>query len=182
MTFFITTDSFSQFIPEITSLNQISNLEKSSISDINKISSVGSSIGFNGGMAIIDGEVGYAIGAFAEVKLGNIMFVPQMNYWNQDQQNNFEIDAIGRKYFGGKGVSPYFDGGLGVNFYNTYINTDVNLVKLSLILGAGIEFGKLGSSIVLLVDGKYKLIINDSYDLGNISTFIITFGFKFPFK
>lgn len=182
MTFLISSKSFSQFIPEIKNLNQISQKEKSSVSGINKISSKGSSIGFNGGMAIIDGEVGYAIGAFAELKLGNIMFVPQMNYWNQDQQNNFEIDGIGRKYFGGKGINPYFDGGLGVNFYNTYINSEVNLVKLSLILGAGVEFGKLGSSIVLLVDGKYKLIINDAYDLGNISTFIITFGFKFPFK
>ncbi len=180
--FLISSSSYSQFIPEIKSLNQNYKTEKKDRADLNRISSKQSSIGFNGGVAAIDGKVGYAIGAFAEIKTGGIMFVPQMNYWNQEEQNNFEIDGIGRKYFGKKGAMPYVDGGLGVNFYNTYINSDVNLVKLSIILGAGIEFGKLGSSIVLLVDGKYKLIINDSYDLGNISCFIFTFGFKFPFK
>lgn len=136
----------------------------------------GASMGLNLGFASIEGELGFAIGAFAELRSKEIAFVPQANYWNVNKQSNFELAGLARLYLTQKAVAPYIDGGLGINFYKSD-NTD--FTKLSILAGGGVELSNLGTSFNLLFDGKYKLIINDK---GNLSGFVFTAGMKFPFK
>lgn len=173
---FISDYSSADFIPEIKSLKQITALEKKTDFNMSTSKSGGASGGFNLGMAIIESEVGFAIGAFAELDAGGIAFQPQANYWKAGDQNNFEIAGLIRKYLGKKDLIPYIDGGLGVNFYNS---DESDFTKLSIIIGGGIELTEISPSFSLLFDGKYKLIVNDP---GNISCFIFTAGMKFPFK
>jgi len=138
--------------------------------------SSGASMGFNLGLASIEGKVGFAVGAFAELKTGGFSFVPQANYWSEGKQNNFELAGLARFYLSPQVLMPYLDGGLGVNFYNS---DKENFSKLSILIGGGVELTNLGTSFNLIFDGKYKLIINDQ---NNISCFVFTAGMKFPFK
>jgi len=170
--------SFSQYLAPVKSLKQLTFNENKYISNLSALPSTGASVGFNLGVASIEGEVGFAIGAFAELKSGGISFVPQANYWNAKNQSNFELAGLARFYLAeaAKNLTPYLDGGLGVNFYNS---EKTDFTKLSLLVGGGVELRNLGTSFNLLFDGKYKLIINDG---GNISCFVFTAGMKFPFK
>ncbi len=170
--------SFSQYLPQVKNLRQLTLNENKFIWKNNALPSSGASVGFNLGVASIEGEVGFAIGGFAELKSGGISFVPQANYWKAKNQNNFEIAGLARFYLAeaAKNLTPYLDGGIGVNFYNS---EKFDFTKLSLLVGGGVELRNLGTSFNLLLDGKYKLII---FDGGNISCFIFTAGLKFPFK
>ena len=168
---------FAQDIPEIKSLNNF-NLKSNLKSDktLSPIPASGGSMGFNTGMAIIEGNVGFAIGAFAELKAGTVSFVPQANYWNASEQNNFELAGLARFYLSKTTLQPYIDGGLGINFFN---QENTNVTKLSIDIGGGVDIQQFGDSFSLLFDGKYKLIIRDP---GNVSCFIFTAGMRFPFK
>ena len=174
---FIISSSFAQVIPEINSLDDLNH--KSNLNSDNAlmpIPSSGASMGFNTGMAIIEGNVGFAIGAFAELKAGSVSFVPQANYWTASEQNNFELAGLARFYLSKTVIQPYLDGGLGVNFFN---QQNSNVTKLSIDIGGGVDLQQFGDSFTLMFDGKYKLIIRDP---GNVSCFIFTVGMKFPFK
>ncbi|MEO6695049.1 MAG: hypothetical protein ABIY50_02395 [Ignavibacteria bacterium] len=170
--------SVSQYLQPLKNLNQFTIKDHKFNSTFNALPSTGASVGFNMGVASIEGEVGFAIGVFAELKSGGISFVPQANYWKAKNQSNFEIAGLARAYLTetSKNLTPYIDGGAGVNFYNS---DKSDFTKLSILIGSGIELRNLGTSFNLLIDGKYKLIINDG---GNISCFIFTAGLKFPFK
>ncbi len=133
------------------------------------------SAGFNTGVASIDGQVGFAFGAFAELRAGQVSLIPQINYWNADKQTDFELGVVSQFYLTSTAVAPYVDFGLGVNFYD---NDSLSFTKASLITGVGLEFKNLSKSFNLMVDGKYKLIASNT---GNIPCFIITAGLKFPF-
>ncbi|MBS1517561.1 MAG: hypothetical protein JSS91_05690 [Bacteroidetes bacterium] len=159
-----------------TGLKKLSLNEKSGVAKPTGLPSSGAAVGFNVGTAFIEGEVGFAIGGFAELKTGGFSFIPQANYWNQKKQSNFELAGLARFYLSPKVIIPYLDGGLGVNFYNSDVT---NFTKLSILAGGGIELTDLGGSFNLIFDGKYKLIVNDR---GNISCFVFTAGMKFPFK
>lgn len=176
LTLWISNISYSQYLTDSKEFKKLTLNEKKSPLKTNAIPSSGASIGFNLGVASIEGEVGFAIGAFAELKAKDISFVPQANYWNVNKQSNFELAGLARFYLAQKTLVPYLDGGLGINFYNSDKN---DFTKLSLIVGGGIELTNLGPSFNLLLDGKYKLIINDK---GNLSCFIFTAGMKFPLK
>jgi len=175
--FFISNSVIAQNIPELKSLNQFSKNSglKSEIT-ASPIPTSGGSMGFNTGLAIIEGNVGFAIGAFAEIKAGTVSFVPQANYWNASEQNNFELAGLARFYLSKSDFQPYLDGGLGVNFFNQQSS---NVTKLSIDIGGGVDIQQFGDSFTLLFDGKYKLIIRDP---GNVSCFIFTAGMRFPFK
>ncbi|MBK8551771.1 MAG: hypothetical protein IPL53_12190 [Ignavibacteria bacterium] len=169
--------SYSQFLPNLKLNHQSNNSAKlKSPIKLNSLPSSGASVGFNLGFGIIESEVAFALGAFAELKADDFAFVPQANYWNGSDQSNFELAGLARFYLSKKRLIPYLDGGLGVNFYNS--DKD-DFTKLSIIAGGGVELTNLGTSFNLLFDGKYKLIVNDG---GNLSCFIFTVGMKFPFR
>lgn len=174
--FLISNISSAQLIPEIKNLKSISLHERKDFTKINSIPSMGAGMGFNLGMAIIEDNIGFAVGAFGEIRAGGITFVPQANYWTASGQNNFELAGLARKYLGKNDLLPYIDGGLGVNFYKS---DSTSFSKLSILIGGGVELDNVSSSFSLIFDAKYKLIINDP---GNISCFIFTAGMKFPFK
>lgn len=171
--------SYAQLLPELNLISSLKLSEKKSPLKDKGLPSSGASVGFNLGFGIIESQAAFAIGAFAELKAHDFAFVPQANYWNGSNQSNFELAGLARFYLSQKNLIPYLDGGLGVNFYNS--DKD-DFTKLSILIGGGIELANLGTSFNLLFDGKYKLIINDSGNLGNLSCFIFTAGMKFPFK
>lgn len=138
----------------------------------NKISP---SAGFNAGVASIDGQVGFTIGAMAELRSGQASVIPQITYWNADKQTNFELGIVSQFYLTSSAIAPYVDFGIGLNFYDS---DSLNFTKSSLIAGAGLEFKNISKSFNLFVDGKYKLIASNT---GNIPCFLITAGLKFPF-
>ena len=156
--------------------NSYSSSSKNFLSKSKGLPSTGASVGFNLGLASIEAKVGFAIGAFAEINAGGFSFLPQANYWNAGDQNNFELAGLARFYLSPAVVRPYLDGGLGVNFLNT---EKTNTTKLGLDIGGGVEMANIGTSFNLIFDGKYKLIIKDN---GNLSCFVFTAGMKFPFK
>ena len=175
----VSVKSYSQSLPELNQKITLRLTDKKSPLKDKGLPSSGASVGFNLGLGIIESEVAFAIGAFAELKANDFAFVPQANYWNGSNQSNFELAGLARFYLSKKNLIPYLDGGLGVNFYNS--DTD-DFTKLSILIGGGVELTNLGTSFNLLFDGKYKLIINDSGGKGNLSCFIFTVGMKFPFK
>jgi len=134
--------------------------------------------GFNIGTAIIESEVGFAVGAFAEFDADGIYFLPQTNYWKAGDQNNFEIAGVARKYIGNKDVIPYLDGGVGISFYSS---DSTDFTKLSILIGGGVELTKISDTFLLLADAKYKLIVSSTEPI-NISSVILTLGLKFPFR
>ena len=149
--------------------------------DRSKISVPGSpvSLGVHVGIASIEGEAGFNIGALAEIGYGKFSFTPQMNYWKLKNTNNFELAALGRIKLAppgaGSPINPYLDGGLTLNFYNdASLN---NNTRLGLALGGGIESNLLSSGFSLYADAKYKLIIIKE---ANTSGFVINVGIKFP--
>lgn len=156
--------------------NSYSSSSENFLSKSKGLPSTGASVGFNLGLASIEAKVGFAIGAFAEINAGGFSFLPQANYWNAGDQNNFELAGLARFYLSPAVVRPYLDGGLGVNFLNT---EKTNTTKLGLDIGGGVEMTNIGTSFNLIFDGKYKLIIKDN---GNLSCFVFTAGMKFPFK
>lgn len=180
---FFTDNSQAQYITQLKGINSSVRTEtaflKSSENLLSKrkgLPSTGASVGYNIGLASIEGNVGFAIGAFAEINAGGFSFLPQANYWNSKDQNNFELAGLARFYLSPAVVRPYLDGGLGVNFLNI---DKTNTTKLGLDIGGGVELKNVGTSFNLLFDGKYKLIIRDR---GNVSCFVFTAGMKFPFK
>lgn len=177
--FSISGKTYSQQLPEINQKISYRLSDKKSPLKDKGLPSSGASVGFNLGLGIIEGEAAFAIGAFAELKASDFAFVPQANYWNGSNKSDFELAGLARFYLSKKSLVPYLDGGLGVNFYNS---EKQDLTKLSILIGGGIELTNLGTAFNLIFDGKYKLIINDSGGLGNLSCFIFTAGMKFPFK
>ena len=133
------------------------------------------SLGFNAGIAVMDDNTGLAVGMFAEVKAESFSFVPQANYWKVNKANNFEIAGLMRLRFESVGIEPYVDGGIGINFYNDEIINGAT--KIGLDVGGGLELKNFSTSYTILLDVKYKIIINDP---GNIKGFILTGGLKFP--
>ena len=150
--------------------------DRSNLSKTNVIPSTGASVGFNLGVASIEGTVGFAIGAFAELNAGGFSFLPQANYWSAKDMNNFELAGLARFYLSPAVIRPYLDGGLGVNFLNSEKS---NTTKLGLDIGGGVEMTNIGTSFNLVFDGKYKLILKAN---GNVSCFVFTAGMKFPLK
>lgn len=137
------------------------------------------SLGVHVGIASIEGEAGFNIGALAEIGYGKFSFTPQMNYWKLKNTNNFELAALGRIKLAppgaGSPINPYLDGGLSVNFYNDVLSN--NNTRLGLVLGGGIESNMLSSGFSLYADAKYKLIIIKE---SNASGFVVNVGIKFP--
>jgi len=80
-------------------------------------------------------------------------------------------------------MEPYLDGGIGINFYDddfedesgNKVNNNVTLLGID--VGGGLELKNVGTNFSILLDAKYKIIINDP---GNIKGFVITGGLKFP--
>lgn len=137
---------------------------------------VKSYLGIGGGV-IVEDNTGLALGFFAELKTEKFSFLPQANYWKVNDKTNFEIATHMRYRLKSQSFEPYFDGGIGVNFFN---NTDPknkeSLTRLSLDIGCGIEFLNIGTTYSLFIDGKYKIIIKDN---GNIKGIFVTGGINF---
>lgn len=139
-------------------------------------------LGVNAGLAFMESNTGLAVGVFAELEAGSFAFVPQANYWQVKKQNNFELAAILRLKFPSLTIEPFVDGGIGINFYNNNNNPadEDSFTKLGVDVGGGVELKTVSSSFNLVIEGKYKIIINNDPP-GNISGYTITAGMKFPF-
>ena len=142
------------------------------------------SLGFNVGLALITADnTGLAVGMFAEVKTKSFSFVPQANYWQVNDRKNFEMAGLLRLRFESVSMEPYLDGGIGINFYDDDIvdasgnKINNNVTLLGIDVGGGLELKNVGTNFSILLDAKYKIIINDP---GNIKGFVITAGLKFP--
>jgi len=164
---------YSQFKSDLQYKNSSLNKKLSSL-DLG-VTSGRVSLGFNGGIAVMEDNTGLAVGMFAEVNAESFSFVPQANYWKVNKANNFEIAGLMRLRFESVGIEPYVDGGIGINFYNDDV-TD-NVTKIGLDVGGGLELKNFSTSYTVLLDVKYKIIINDP---GNIKGFVVTGGLKFP--
>lgn len=136
-------------------------------------------LGVAGGIAMFSNNTGLDVGFFAEIKMLNFSIVPQANYWKVNDETNFELAALMRYRLKNPALEPYFDGGIGVNFYNNN-STDSSVkgafTQLSLDIGGGVEFLNVGTNYSLFVDGKYKIIIRDG---GNIKGVVISGGINF---
>jgi hypothetical protein len=179
LSLFSFSSAFPQFLQEDLSLKKISQMNKSSqrmesSKDIN-LTGGKASLGINAGFAVIEENVGIALGAFVEFKSTNFSFVPQANYWRVSKASNFELAGLGRIYLSPSTVIPYLDGGLGINFYTSDVPGG-DFTKLGIIFGGGVELANVGTSFSILFDGKYKLIIRDG---GNISGVVVTAGMRF---
>ena len=165
--------SYSQFKSDLQRNNSLLN---NKLSNLNLGVTAGRvSLGFNGGIAVMNDNTGLAVGMFAEVKAESFSFVPQANYWKVNKANNFEIAGLMRLRFESVGIEPYVDGGIGINFYNDEVVD--NVTKLGIDVGGGLELKNFSTSFTVLLDVKYKIIINDP---GNIKGFVVTGGLKFP--
>ncbi|MBS1493911.1 MAG: hypothetical protein JST55_10385 [Bacteroidetes bacterium] len=137
------------------------------------------SLGVHLGVASIEGEAGFNVGALAEIGYGKFSFTPQMNYWKLKNTNNFEIAGLGRIKLApvgaGSPINPYLDGGLSVNFYNDA--TQSNNTRLGIVLGGGVESNMLSAGFSVYGDIKYKLIIIKE---SNASGVVVNVGIKFP--
>ncbi|MBS1515569.1 MAG: outer membrane beta-barrel protein [Bacteroidetes bacterium] len=136
------------------------------------------SLGVHIGVASIESETGFNVGAFAEIGYGKFAFTPQLNYWKLKNTNNFEIAGLGRIKLApptGAPINPYLDGGLSINFYNDA--TQSNNTRLGIVLGGGVESQMLSAGFSVYGDIKYKLIIIKE---SNTSGFVINVGLKFP--
>ncbi|MCE1165297.1 MAG: outer membrane beta-barrel protein [Bacteroidetes bacterium] len=132
------------------------------------------SLGAGLGLANIENNAGFGITLFSEIKTESFSFVPQANYWKNDDRNNFEIAGLMRVRFRAATVEPYLDGGIGVNFL-TDRNSNDNRTRVGLDLGGGIDFNA-GPNYTLFADAKYKIIINNDK---NIMGFTILGGIRF---
>lgn len=170
--------SFAQYseLPKQKSGSELSNIANSN----NTILKGG--LGVNAGLAFMESNTGLAVGVFAELEAGSFAFVPQANYWQVKKENNFELAAILRLKFPSLTIEPFVDGGIGINFYNNNnnVNDDISFTKLGVDVGGGVELKTVSSSFNLVIEGKYKIIINNDPP-GNISGYTITAGMKFPF-
>ncbi|MBN8569414.1 MAG: outer membrane beta-barrel protein [Ignavibacteria bacterium] len=137
------------------------------------------SLGIHLGVASIEGEAGFNVGALAEIGYGKFSFTPQMNYWKLKNTNNFELSGLGRIKLApvgaGSSINPYLDGGLSINFYNDADKN--NNTRLGIVLGGGVESPMLSSGFSLYGDIKYKLIIIKE---SNASGVVVNVGIKFP--
>ncbi|MGB9696772.1 MAG: hypothetical protein ACP5P3_07270 [Ignavibacteria bacterium] len=129
------------------------------------------SLGMMGGVAKMNGNTGYSVGLFAELRTETFSFVPLANYWKTNVENDFEAAGLVRLRFKSGSMEPYADGGIGVNF----LSYDNNNIKLGLDLGGGLDFTGAGSNYSLFIDAKYKVIVGDP----NIKGFTVNFGLKF---
>ena len=164
--------SFSQFKSDVQNNNFLLNKKLNKL-DLG-VTAGRVSLGFNGGIAVMEDNTGLAVGMFAEVKAESFSFVPQANYWKVNKANNFEIAGLMRLRFESVGIEPYVDGGIGINFYNDELID--NVTKIGLDVGGGLELKNFSTSYTVLLDAKYKIIIHDP---GNIKGFVITAGLKF---
>lgn len=138
-------------------------------------------LGVNAGLAFMESSTGLAVGVFAELEAGSFAFVPQANYWQVKKENNFELAALLRMKFPSLTIEPFVDGGIGINFYNNNeTNNDDSFQKLGVSVGGGVELKTVSTSFNLIIEGKYKIIINNDPP-GNISGYTVTAGMKFPF-
>jgi hypothetical protein len=136
------------------------------------------SLGVHVGVASIESETGFNIGALADIGYGKFSFTPQLNYWKLKSTNNFEIAGLGRIKLApptGAPINPYLDGGLTINFYNDVFKN--NNTRLGIALGGGVESQMLSAGFSVYADLKYKLIIIKE---ANTSGFVINVGMKFP--
>jgi len=143
-------------------------------------------LGIHTGFAFIESSTGFDIGVLADLKLGSgVAITPQVNYWKVDKDNNFELSALLRYNFDLPDVSPYVDGGLGINFLSIKkestdpVIANQNSTNFGLDLGGGVEFQKVSKNFNLFIDGKYRLQIKSVEDGGNLSGFTLTGGIKF---
>lgn len=139
------------------------------------------SLGLLGGFAMFNNGTGINLGLFTEIELDRFAIVPIADYWKIDKASNFEMAGLLRLKFKGTTMTPYVDGGIGINFYE---NTDPNpetkpkkLTNAGLSLGGGLEFSNVFEGTVVFIDGKYKIIINDEK---NVSGYTLTGGVKIP--
>lgn len=166
--------SVSNLFPQV---NQSQNLVKfNRYLKINSFTPV-VNLGVQGGYAKFDGDKnsGLAVGMFAEIRTESFSLVPQANYWRTDKMNDFEMAGLVRLRFGGVGMQPYVDGGIGLNLLNDKSGpTEKNDTKIGLDLGGGIDFVS-ASNYTLFIDAKYKIIVGDP----NLKGLIFSGGIKF---
>lgn len=129
------------------------------------------------GFAFVKANTGAAVSMFSEMKFDKFAFVPSASYWKVEERSNFEMAALGRYTLTSTNMRPYFDAGVGLNFYDNN-KTDVSFTKVGLSLGAGLDFPDLIENAIIFVDGKYKVIINNE-DERNIEGYTILGGIKF---
>ncbi len=138
-------------------------------------------LGLLGGFAIFNNGTGINLGLFTEIELDRFAIVPMADYWKIDKASNFEMAGLLRLKFKGTTMTPYVDGGIGINFYeNTDPNPDTKPKKVTnagLSLGGGLEFTNVFEGTVVFIDGKYKIIINDEK---NVTGYTLTGGVKIP--
>jgi hypothetical protein len=172
--FLFTTVSFSQYLNQDVKLN----LKK----DLNKVSAVkpagaNVTLGAGLGFAFVKGNTGAAVAMFSELKFDKFSFVPTASYWKVEDRSNFEMAALGRYTLTSTNMRPYFDAGIGFNFYDNN-NTGTSFTKIGLSIGAGLDFPNLIENAVVFIDGKYKVIINDDEER-NIEGYTLIGGIKF---
>jgi hypothetical protein len=131
------------------------------------------SLGGAVGLSNIEQKSGISISLFSEIKTESFSFVPQANYWKNDDRNNFEVAGLVRLRFKGGSVEPYVDGGIGINFLTEKVNSD-NATKVGLDLGGGVDF-LVGVNYTIFIDAKYKIIVADP----NIKGYSLMGGVKF---
>jgi len=170
--FFFVTNGFSQFKTNFSTplKTNVTNETRPKVS-----------LGLLGGFAMFNNGTGINLGLFTEIELDRFAIVPIADYWKIANASNFEMAGLLRLKFKGTTMTPYVDGGIGINFYeNTDTSPDTKPKKLTnagLSLGGGLEFYNLFESTIVFVDGKYKIIINDEK---NVSGYTLTGGIKIP--
>jgi len=174
LVFFAGNISFAQIINNDLSLSK-RNRDLHLKSDISKTTLKGG-LGVNAGLAFMESNTGLAVGVFAELEAGSFSFVPQANYWQVKKDNNFELAAIMRLKFASTNIEPFVDGGIGINFYSSEKNS---FTKIGVDVGGGVVLKTISKDFNLVIDGKYKIIINND-DPGNISGYTVTAGLRFP--
>jgi len=165
--------SFSQFKSDIVN-------ESPLLSPI-KVPATKLALCVHGVFAFMQQSTGLAIGLMADIKVASFSISPQANYWKVNEDNNFEMAGIMRFNFDSKGVMPYLDAGIGINFLNKKVKVGTtvvndNFTNVGLDLGGGVEFLDVGTNYNIFIDGKYKIIIKDD---GNVSGYTLTGGIKF---
>ncbi len=133
-------------------------------------------LGVGAGFSFFNNKTGFAVTMFSEIKLESFSIVPQANYWKIDNTSNFEMAGLARLNLQTSSLKPYFDGGIGINFYDDKDKKE-SFTKLGVDIGAGINFEGIFEKNIIFVDGKYKIIISDT---GNKYGYTLLFGIKFP--
>ena len=166
--------SYSQYLNQDVKLNL-----KKNINTVSAVKPAGANVTLGAGLgfAFVKGNTGAAVAMFSELKFDKFSFVPTASYWKVEDRSNFEMAAIGRYTLTSTNMRPYFDAGIGFNFYDNN-NTGTSFTKIGLSIGAGLDFPNLIENAVVFIDGKYKVIINDDEER-NIEGYTLIGGIKF---